>query len=93
MLTSLLSLFPTEGGRLHLQAQHDPGPGESSELCVCVSVCEGEGGDATLPADPEAGVAQALAHLHQRHRGGQPHQREPLPEQHDHPQAAQRGSL
>jgi len=45
------------------------------------------------PVDPKAGVAQALAHLHQRHRRGKSHQREPLSEQHDHSQAAQRGGL
>lgn len=46
-----------------------------------------------LSADPEAGVAQALADVHQRHRGGESHQREPLSEQHGHPEAAQRGSV
>lgn len=50
---------------------------------------EEEGGDITLLSDPEAGMAQTLAHLHQRHRGSESDQREPLSEQHDHPQAAQ----
>lgn len=43
--------------------------------------------------DPEAGVAEALAHVHQRHCGSESHEREPLPEQHDHPEAAQRGGV
>ncbi len=43
--------------------------------------------------DPEAGVAQALAHLHQWHCGGKSYQREPLSEQHGHSQAAQRRGL
>lgn len=43
--------------------------------------------------DPKAGVAQTLAHIYQWHCRRQPHQREPLSEQHGHPEAAQWGSL
>lgn len=46
-----------------------------------------------LCPDPEAGVAQTLAHLHQWHRGSESDQREPLSEQHDHPQTPERGGL
>lgn len=55
--------------------------------------CDAELWLSELSPDPEAGVAQTLAHLHQRHCGCESDQREPLSEQHDHPQAAERGGL
>lgn len=46
-----------------------------------------------LCVDPEAGVAEALAHIHQWYSGSESHQWESLSEQHDHPEAAQWGGV
>ena len=48
---------------------------------------------ASVSSDPEAGVAQTLAHLHQWHCGGQSYEWEPLSEQHGDSEAAQRGGV
>lgn len=92
----LLTPSVSERRSLPGKAEHDLGAGEPS-LCVfnasthgslCVFVLT----DVYVfnpPQDSEAGVAKALAHIHQRHRGSESYEREPLPEQHDHPKAAQ----
>ncbi len=46
-----------------------------------------------LCLDPEAGVAETLAHIYQRYCWSEPHQWEPLPEQYDHSQAPQWGGI